>query len=133
MTKKLILLFMLIMFNVIANAEYKPDIIVQMGHTSRVSSLCYSPDGRYIVSASDDGKAKLWDTITGKVLRTFTGHEMGIYSVCFSPDGKYIVTGSVDNTIKKWDVENGREIGSFLGHEKIVQVKLYHLQDTRRK
>jgi WD40 repeat protein len=36
------------------------------GHTDVVFSVAFSPDGEALVSASEDGKLKLWDTKTGK-------------------------------------------------------------------
>lgn len=62
------------------------------GHTSYVSSVAFSPDGKMIATASGDKTAKLW-SLNGKRLRTFQGHD-NFNSVAFSPDGKMIATGS---------------------------------------
>jgi WD40 repeat protein len=80
-----------------------------IGHTDWVNSAEFSPDGKYIVSCSDDRTIKLWNTDINtdiKCIKTFTGHTKFVYSVEFSPDGKYIVSCSADNTIKLWRVSN---------------------------
>jgi tRNA A-37 threonylcarbamoyl transferase component Bud32 len=71
------------------------------GHSDRVFSVAWSPDGRYIASGSLDNTIKIW-TIEGELKRTFKGHSNNVFSVAWSPDGKYIASGSDDKTIKIW-------------------------------
>jgi WD40 repeat protein len=56
-------------------------------------SVSFSPDGKYIATASGDKTARLWD-LTGKLIQEFKGHQDWVSSVSFSPDGKYIATAS---------------------------------------
>jgi len=70
------------------------------GHTNRVLSISFSPDGRFLVSGSVDGTVRVWGVKTGKTIRTFTGHESVVTSVGFSPDGGYLATGSHDKTAR---------------------------------
>ncbi|NCS22947.1 MAG: protein kinase, partial [Microcystis aeruginosa G11-06] len=72
------------------------------GHSDRVWSVVYSPDGRYLASGSDDKTIKIWEVATGKELRTLTGHSDWVESVVYSPDGRYLASGSQDKTIKIW-------------------------------
>ena len=60
------------------------------GHTEEVRSVSFSPDGKYVVSGSDDKSVKIWSTESGEVVRTLNGHTNNVYSVSFSPDGKYV-------------------------------------------
>ncbi|MCA2717734.1 hypothetical protein [Microcystis sp. M169S2] len=91
------------------------------GHDSDVNSVNFSPDGKTLVSGSDDNTIKLWNVETGQEIRTLKGHDSAVYSVNFSPDGKTLVSGSYDNTIKLWDVETGRVIRTLTlkGHNEL--------------
>lgn len=75
------------------------------GHTSLVTFVSYSPDGKYIASGSWDKTIKIWDAESGKCVKTLEGHTKGVRSIAFSPDGKHIFSGSNDNTIKIWEIE----------------------------
>jgi WD40 repeat protein len=79
-----------------------------IGHTSQVPSAQFSPDGKYIVSASDDGTAKIWEASTGKLLQDLKGHTNWVTSAQFSPDGKSILTTSLDHKTMLWDVATGK-------------------------
>src|SRR5436853_198692 len=73
-----------------------------------LSALPFSPDGKHIVSGSDDKTIKLWDDETGEILQSpLVGHEGSVLSVAFSPDGKQIVSGSNDKTIRLWAAKTG--------------------------
>jgi WD40 repeat protein/transcriptional regulator with XRE-family HTH domain len=86
------------------------------GHTSDLWSVAFSPDGKYLITSSDDKTVKLWEVATGKSIRTFSGHTGGVWDVVFSPDGKYLLTGSADSTARQWDVVRGETVQTFSGH-----------------
>jgi WD40 repeat protein/serine/threonine protein kinase/DNA-binding XRE family transcriptional regulator len=86
------------------------------GHTSAVTGLAFSPDGRLALSGSTDQTARLWDVQSGQLLRTLTGHTGIIGAVAFSPDGQMALTGSDDGTTRLWDVATGQELQSLTGY-----------------
>jgi WD40 repeat protein len=97
----------------------RPYLVAQLGHGLYVESLAFSPDGKQILTGSRDKTARLWDTVTGELIRRFTG--MGaVASVAFSPDGKQVLTGSSDKTARLWDAATGKEIRRFTGHTEWV-------------
>jgi WD40 repeat protein/uncharacterized protein YecT (DUF1311 family) len=93
-----------------------PAFSPRVGHSWDVTSVAFSPDGRYVLSGSLDNTLKLWNVATGEEIRTFKGHSISVESVAFSPDGRYALSGSGDNTLKLWDVATGEEIRTFTGH-----------------
>ena len=90
------------------------------GHQNLVANVSFSPDGKTLLSGSEDGNLKLWSTDSGVELRTIVGHQEGITSVDFSPDGKTVASSSWDDTIKVWNVDTGEEIRTLYGHEDYV-------------
>ena len=74
------------------------------GHTDCVRSAAYSPDGRSIVSASDDNTVRIWDSNTGECLKVLEGHTNWVRSAAYSPDGRSIVSASDDNTVRIWNI-----------------------------
>jgi WD40 repeat protein len=90
-------------------------------HEDHVRSAAFSPDGKRVVTASNDGTARLWDATTGQPIgEPLEGHA-AVTSAAFSPDGKRIVTASKDNTASLWDAATGQQIGEPLkGHEDAV-------------
>jgi WD40 repeat protein/uncharacterized caspase-like protein len=112
MRSKIILAILALLFAAFeqnsAQSDPKADLVVQTGHTDLVGPVAFSPDGKYIVSGSWDGTVKLWETESGRELRSWGGFagvsanaatvDTRVISVAFSPDGRKIVAGSTDGS-----------------------------------
>ena len=91
-----------------AKSKMKP--VVQIGHSAPVTSVEFSPCGRYVLSGSKDKTVKLWDIATGREIRTFKGHSDVVSSARFIPDGRHVVSSSWDKSIRLWDIATGLEV-----------------------
>jgi WD40 repeat protein len=94
---------------------------------STVYSVASSPDGKRIVSGSNDKTIRIWDATTGQPIgKPLTGHTDIVYSVGYSPDGNHIVSGSFDKTVRIWDAATGQPIGKpLIGHGNSVNSVAY--------
>jgi tRNA A-37 threonylcarbamoyl transferase component Bud32 len=73
------------------------------GHQRGIPILRFSPDGRYLATASEDRLVILWDVATGKEVLTLRGHRRGTHALAFSPDGRRLASGGSD-TVRIWDI-----------------------------
>jgi WD40 repeat protein/class 3 adenylate cyclase len=79
-------------------------------HPSRIFDAAYSPDGKYILTGDDGGILILWDALTGKETRQFTGPAERTVIVAYSQDGRHVFAGSLDSTARVWDVATGQQV-----------------------
>ncbi|MBN1618229.1 TIR domain-containing protein [Candidatus Dojkabacteria bacterium] len=80
------------------------------GHDQQVNCVQFSPNGRFLASASNDGKIILWDNNSSEMKGIpLTSQSKPILSLAFSPDSTNLVAGDADGSIAVWDVNN-REI-----------------------
>jgi WD40 repeat protein/tetratricopeptide (TPR) repeat protein len=82
--------------------------------------VAFSPDGKSILTASEDGTARLWDAAIGQPLGRPLDYQDGVSAAAFAPGGKAVVTASKDTTARIWDVATGQPIGPPLQHESFV-------------
>src|SRR6266699_2209048 len=86
------------------------------GHTSIITGVAWSPDGKRIASASQDETVQVWDATTGKRLLTYQGHTSIVTAVAWSPDGVHIASASADHTVQVWDAATGNHVYTYHGH-----------------
>ena len=77
------------------------------GHTGPINAIAVTPDGRRLITGSEDKTAKLWDIKTDRRLEVFKGHTGSVNAVAVTPDGTKLITASFDCTVKFWDLETG--------------------------
>ncbi|WJW70252.1 AAA-like domain-containing protein (plasmid) [Candidatus Chlorohelix allophototropha] len=88
----------------------------------------FSPDSKLIATGGSDGVVRLWDSATGKLVRTLEGHTnlVGMSgNDGFSPDGQRLVTGSYDKTAIIWEVASGKQLVTLQGHADVVTLAAF--------
>ena len=109
--------------------ETRAEIMTLKGHTDRIESVAFSPDGQLLASGATDDTVKLWNIETGgniakrfkrfaarRQIATLRGNMSGVESVAFSPDGTILAVGSVGR-VNLWDVETKQHIETLGGGE----------------
>jgi len=86
------------------------------GHTGKVLTISFSPDGKLITSGSIDNSMRFWMVNEKKLLRTMENHPFPILSLAYSPNGIYLATSSTDGLVRLWRVSNGQLIHKLSGH-----------------
>lgn len=85
-------------------------------HSFKTNDLCYSPDGKSLLSVGID-TIKLWDAASNALIASMTGHKGDINRAIFSPDSRTIVSVAYDGVVNVWNAANGMLIKSFKAHQ----------------
>ena len=95
-------------------------------HRETITSLDFSPDGKYFASGSADDRLVVWDLKeSASLFEMHQGNEYDVTTLAFSPDGETIATGDGENQIKLWDANLGEAIKTLKGHREPVSCLLY--------
>jgi RNA polymerase sigma factor (sigma-70 family) len=91
----------------------------RLRHGGAPKAVAWSPDSRWIVSASGglDPAVRIWEVATGKEIRTFNQHQAAAVSAAVSPDGVLVASVDKANMLFFWEaptgkVRNTRRIGN---------------------
>jgi WD40 repeat protein len=89
------------------------EILALKGHAAIVRFIAFSPDSRFITTASEDGAVKLWRAELGR--ESFKS-DLVVEGMDFSPDGKRLAVAQDDHRATVWDIESGRQALVLQGH-----------------
>eukprot|EP00736_Rhodelphis_marinus_P001983 Rmarinus@m.290 len=85
----------------------------QQGHQHLLRCCEYSPDGQWVVTGSEDGKVKLWNTESSFCIVTFTEHTGPVTGTCFVPNGTAVLSASLDGTVRAHDTLRYRNFRTY--------------------
>jgi WD40 repeat protein len=83
---------------------------VLRGHKEPVASAAFRSDGRFIVTAGNDGTARIWNAESGASVHVLRGHGGRVLGAAFSPNGTLVVTAGADGTARIWDARSGASV-----------------------
>lgn len=89
-------------------------------HKLIVSCLAFSPDDRFLLSASEDGNARVSEIATGKTLPQEFRHGAAILHASFRQDGRWVLTSSQDGSAQIWETATGRPVSPAMAHRGTV-------------
>jgi len=106
----LIIIFLMVNKSVFAQID-QSDVVLQIGHSSKVNQVVFTPDERYFLTCSNDHSVKVWNTLSGKNF-TIYDNEREINGLAIAPNGK---TGAyfTDKSIKIFDIQTKEMKGEY--------------------
>ena len=94
--------------------DYDGKVLMELeSHDGETVRGEWSPDGKRLAVAYENGKAKVWDAATGNELTEFAGHTTWLWDVTWSPDGTRIASADANGIVKVWDAATGEEVMKF--------------------
>jgi WD40 repeat protein len=105
----------------------KTPSIYRLSHQGVIHALAFSPDGKNLLTASDDATARIWALTSGnesQEIQRFE-HQGPIKAACFHPEGLLIATASEDHTARIWDIRSGQAT-HYLPHKGPVTDVAFH-------
>ncbi|KAI8848328.1 WD domain protein [Chytridium lagenaria] len=111
------------------NPNYKLKYTLE-GHKKSISSVKFSPDGRWLTTASADKTIRLYHAADARYERTFKGHTQGISDVAWASDSQYLCSASDDKTIRIWKPDAESAIKVLKGHTNYVFCVNYNPQSN---
>ncbi|KAI5058413.1 hypothetical protein GOP47_0026583 [Adiantum capillus-veneris] len=105
----------------------KPPYTLLKGHAGPIYSASFSPDGDYILSASNDCTVRLWSLPLVANLVSYKGHNYPVWDVQFSPVGHYFASASHDRTARIWSMDRVQPLRIMVGHFSDVDCVQWHV------
>ena len=94
--------------------------ICSASHGAPLNQVAISPDGQQAVSCARDPQIKIWDAVSGSLLKTLEGHRSYVTCVRISSDGRQLISGDFDGKIRIWQLPSGKLLRQFAAHPSAI-------------
>lgn len=95
-----------------ARKNQEPETFIQVGHTSEINAVEFSPDGRFILTGGDDDTIKLWEAQSSRLIRTFKDNDNVVF-ISFLPGGDSFFSVNDKSNICIWKIKTGEKLHEF--------------------
>ena len=93
-------------------SQYQSTLILK-GHKDKISTLAFSPDGKKLLSGSEDGTIRAWDATNGQQQFTCPGHVGDVSDVAASEERNTLISvHSWEDQLLQWDIKTGHPLSS---------------------
>jgi WD40 repeat protein/predicted Ser/Thr protein kinase len=99
-------------FSMLNSGKFGLPKIMPLQHGAAVNSVAVSSEGFRVLTAADDGKARLWDLQTGRLLAALP-HPIKVSSAMFTADENIVLTACQDGSFRLWNLDAARIISEF--------------------
>ena len=96
----------------------REELVLALETPSNVNAVAFSPDGKELATASEDGSVLVFRVATGEKTRSLPKHEAVGHAVAFSPDGKFLATACGDESVRLFDAATGSLSREIACHRK---------------
>jgi WD40 repeat protein len=130
MKRVFIILCVVCCISSIISAEEEPILVIDpQGHSAMIRDIMFTPDGKTLISVSLDKTIRLWDVVTGDLIKTLRGQigdgEEGMLNAgALSPDGNTIAVGGYGSGgvdyIQIFNLATSEQIGLLTGHTNVI-------------
>ncbi len=100
------------------------------GHSDKVTSAVFSPDGRRVLTASYDNTARIWDAATGRELALLAGSPSSLLTASFNRQGTRVVTAGFGGG-RVWDATTGALVAALRGYTATVETAAFSPDGAR--
>src|SRR5436190_2031160 len=91
--------------------------------SSSATALCFTEDGKTLVTGHSDGFIRQWNIATGKEIKKESiGHKDLVMSVVYSPDSKFVISAGKDKSVRKWEVKTGKLLWTVASDTEIMNI-----------
>ncbi|EPS43980.1 hypothetical protein H072_2075 [Dactylellina haptotyla CBS 200.50] len=97
-----------------------------VGHSGAVYGISFTPDAKWLLSASEDKSIRMWSTQTHTALVAYKGHDSPVWDVRWGPFGHYFASASWDRTARIWSTEKIAPLRILAGHLESVNKVAWH-------